>query len=234
MATATKSSASTNGRKAGSTSGRAKAKPTAETIQKSYINYLLEEGEQPKTIYAFAKILGMEEAEFYNFYSSFEAIERGVWDGYMQRTLDALKNDTAFEDFSVREKLLAFFYTHLEILREQRSYVAMRLPELRKPQSTPYWLKGYRKNFEAFAQELISEGIYKKEIKERPMLTDRYRAAMWLQLLFVLDFWAKDKSAGFEQTDAAIEKAVNFGFQLLGESALDSAIDLAKFLWQSR
>jgi hypothetical protein len=35
-------------------------------------------------------------------------------------------------------------------------------------------------------------------------------------------------------SDAAVEKAVNLSFQLLGESAIDGAIDLAKFLWQSK
>lgn len=52
--------------------------------------------------------------------------------------------------------------------------------------------------------------------------------------MFVVDYWIKDTSSGFEQTDAAIEKAVNLSFELLSESTLDRALDFVKFLWQSK
>jgi ubiquinone biosynthesis protein COQ9 len=50
----------------------------------------------------------------------------------------------------------------------------------------------------------------------------------------VLRFWVKDDSKNFEQTDALIEKTVKLTFELLGESPLDSFIDLAKFLYQNK
>jgi hypothetical protein len=40
-----------------------------------------------------------------------------------------------------------------------------------------------------------------------------------------------DESRDFEDTDAAIEKGVNLGFDLMKENTLDKAFDLAKFLW---
>ena len=50
----------------------------------------------------------------------------------------------------------------------------------------------------------------------------------------VLDFWVKDKSKGFEQTDAMIEKSVNTSFDLIASSALDTVLDFAKFMYQNR
>ena len=55
---------------------------------------------------------------------------------------------------------------------------------------------------------------------------------MWTQFLLVHQYWLKDKSKGFEKTDAFIEKSTHLVFDLLGQSALDSALDLAKFIFQ--
>jgi hypothetical protein len=49
-----------------------------------------------------------------------------------------------------------------------------------------------------------------------------------------MDFWIKDNSKGFEATDAAIEKSVNLGFDLVGPGPLDSIIDFGRFLISQR
>ena len=55
-----------------------------------------------------------------------------------------------------------------------------------------------------------------------------------MQLLYILDFWVKDLSRGFESTDTAIEKSVNTSFDLMGKSVVDSVLDFAKFAYQNR
>jgi hypothetical protein len=57
---------------------------------------------------------------------------------------------------------------------------------------------------------------------------------LWIQTLFILQFWANDDSKEFEKTDAAIEKAVNVAYDLMGKSPLDSMFDFAKFIFQNR
>jgi hypothetical protein len=52
---------------------------TTESIQKAYIDFVLTEGEQPKSVYIFAKKNKMPEEEFYRFFGSFDAIEQSVW-----------------------------------------------------------------------------------------------------------------------------------------------------------
>jgi hypothetical protein len=52
-----------------------------------------------------------------------------------------------------------------------------------------------------------------------------------VQFWFIIQFWMTDESRDFEDTDAAIEKGVNLGFDLMKENTLDKAFDLAKFLW---
>ena len=213
---------------------KSKKKLKGTDVIDAYVDYLLLNGELPKSIYAFSKDLGISEEEFYEHFSSFNGLEAHIWKGFMESTLETLNNDDSFESFGSKEKILAFFFTHLEMLRKKRSYVVMRSRELKKTPTTPSWIKAYKSQYVDFVNEVIAEGIESKEIKERPYLTEQYSKAFWLQLLFVIDFWTNDDSADFENTDAAIEKAADLGFKLLGESSLDSALDLAKFIWQTR
>ena len=213
---------------------KTKNKISKDELVDAYVKEFLLNGKRPNTVYAFAEHLGMSEDEFYSYYSSFNSLESDIWTGFMANTLETLKKDKSFESFGSREKLLAFFYTHLEILRKKRSYVILRTGELKKSPKSPFWIKKYKEHYNDFASDLIADGIESQEIKERPYLTEQYSKAFWLQLMFVLDFWTNDNSEQFENTDAAIEKAVDLSFKLLGESTLDSALDLAKFIWQTK
>lgn len=213
---------------------KSKEKISHKIIVDKYIERLLLDGKQPETVYAFAAGLELTEDEFYNFFSSFDSLESGIWADFMQQTLTTLKKDKNFVKFNSREKLLAFFFTHLELLKKNRSYVTLRAKSLKKSAKTPFWMNKYKALYLEFASELIAEGIENQEIKERPYLTDKYEKAFWLQLIFILDFWINDNSHQFENTDAAIEKAVDLSFKILGESTLDSALDMAKFIWQTR
>lgn len=88
--------------------------------------------------------------------------------------------------------------------------------------------------FKEYARDLVMEGKESQEVTPRRFLNERYPDAFWLQLLMILDFWVKDKSKGFENTDAMIEKSVNTSFDLMGSTALDSVLDFAKFMYQNR
>ena len=50
--------------------------------------------------------------------------------------------------------------------------------------------------------------------------------------MFVLKFWIKDSSKGFEKTDALIEKSVQAAFEVFDNTSVDTLVDLGKFLWK--
>ncbi|OZI08538.1 hypothetical protein BWI93_09110 [Siphonobacter sp. BAB-5385] len=207
-----------------------------DKIKDAYMMHLLEEGQQPASIYAFAKKLKVKETEFYEYYNSFEQIESGVWVGFFEQTLVRLKSDEVFHTYSVREKLLAFYYTWIEVLTSNRSFVLRSLKDFRMQRSlrTPAALEEFKYQFEKFIKDLMAEGRESQEVKSRQLVETKYPTAFWYQTMWLLDFWSKDTSKGFEKTDTAIEKAVNTAFDLIGVSALDSVLDLAKFLYQNR
>ena len=210
------------------------AKWTKEKIRDAYIRAILLEGKRPNSVFKFTDDLGMPESEFYTFYSSFDAIENAVFQEMMESTLKSVQGDSQYAEFSAQEKLLTFYYAHLEVLVNQRSLVAMKWHELKMKPNTPEWLKGYKEAFLNYARTIVGDAIQGEEIKERRYISDKYDKAFWFQLMFVVDFWVRDTSADFENTDAAVEKAVNLSFQLLSDSTLDSIVDFAKFIWQSK
>lgn len=224
---------------------------TLEKIRKSYTDYVLENGHQPISVFAFAKKLKLSEADFYQHYASFDAIEADVWLTFFQEAKATVEADETYQTYSVREKLLAFYYTWVELLKAQRSFATYSYGRIRMvpPTATPVQkarlrsgsaatnsrvLHPFKDAFNDYARDLLAEGRESKEVEPRPFVTDRYPNALWTQTLFLLDFWLKDVSKNFEKTDTAIEKAVNTSFDLIGRSPLDTLFDFAKFIYQNK
>lgn len=209
---------------------------TKNLIQKAYTEYVLEHGRQPVSVYALAKILNISEEEFYGHFNSFESLEQHVWKEIFESAKQKVESQDVYVQYSVREKLLSFYYTWIEELKLNRSFVlytASKYPNKRF-HTTSSKLFFFKRAFKDFVSELIREGRATEEIVNRPYLIDRYADGFWMQVIFVLNFWSKDPSKNFEQTDVAIEKAVNTSFDILGRTPLDSIFDFAKFLFQHR
>jgi hypothetical protein len=177
----------------------------------------------------------MKEIEFYDHFNSFELLESDIWLGFFRETISKIEADSVYTTYSVREKLLAFYYTWIEVLKNNISYASQtwRLIDKRR-MKTPVFMTDLKIAFKEYARDLIMEGKESREVQPRKFFDERYPDAFWLQFLMVLDFWVKDKSRGFEQTDAMIEKSVNTSFDLIGSSALDTVLDFAKFMYQNR
>lgn len=210
----------------------------AAKLKEAYIDYLLEHGQAPPSVYQFMKMQKMKEATFYDHFNSFTALEKEIWKGFFDETRTRIQSDPVYMEYSVREKLLAFYYTFIEILKNHRSFVmtrmegAMASPARRLPNNSVF--SRLKEGFLDFANELIAEGKEIGEIVDRPLIGNRYDDGLWRQLQFVIYFWVKDESPSFEKTDAAIEKAVNLSFDLMGRGPIDAAVDFAKFLYQQR
>lgn len=206
---------------------------TSERVKKEFVNYVLEHNKFPVSVFSFMKKLKLSEDQFYNMSASFEALEAEIWQSYFDETIARLHNDSTFPQYAVREKLLALYFTFFETLKSNRSFVRFTFDNKPGYKPYPFALHKMKESFSKFVNELVTEGKESKEIAERKLLKIDYAKPMWGHLVFMLNFWIKDTSKGFEQTDVAIEKSVNLAMDLMGQSALDSAFDFAKFLFQS-
>ncbi len=202
----------------------------SQRIIDSYMDHMLTHNKQPVSVYAFAKHLGIAEKDFYTYFPSFTEIDNVIWDQAAEHAISTLTGSVEYPGYSTREKILGYFYTLQEVLNTHRSYYVL---SLKTHQPLYRNLKSFRRRVEDFSKMVIQQGLAEKEIEERKFISDRYHDAVWANTLFILNFWAKDDSPGFEKSDAAIEKSVNLMLELMGKSALDSMLDLGKFLFQN-
>lgn len=209
-------------------------KDQGEVIRDAYIEYILTHGHEPPSIFQFAKELKLQEEDIYAYYNSFSSIEKDIWHQYFNTTIQALESEAVYAEYSIREKLLAFYFTMFEVLQRNRSYVLVSLKHLKKGDVNPRFLKVFKLDFEHYIKELIQEGIETGEVVSRPYVSDRYHKGFWVQMMFLMQFWINDETTGFEKTDAAVEKSVNLSLDLIAKGPLDSMLDFAKFVAQNR
>lgn len=204
-------------------------------ILEGFKNHVLEHGDLPKSVFKFAKDLKMKEENFYTYFTSFESIKSTILVDIFEETLTQIAAQGVFEEYSAREKFLSFLFTWIEELKKNRSYLlALYESKAKSIISLPKESAEFKEKFKAFVNGIILEGKETEEIVTRPVISDRYDEALWIQVGFVFRYWLDDRSPRFEKTDAAIEKSVNLGFDLMGKSALDSFLDFAKFMYQSK
>ncbi|MBK8505350.1 MAG: TetR/AcrR family transcriptional regulator [Saprospiraceae bacterium] len=218
-----------------SKAGKSENTDKSVILKQKYKEYILTEGKIPTSVFLFMKGLGLSEQDFYDHYGSFDGIESSIWSDYMEETITAVTGEKIYQQYSSRERLLAFYYTLIERLKKDRSYVKYTVEtKLKKKDLMPDFLRKFRDRFTSYVEALIQEGLDQGEIIKRPVISKGYKDGLWLQLIFVIGFWLKDDSASFEQTDAAIEKSVNLAFEFMGEGPIEKMIDFAKFLYQNR
>lgn len=211
---------------------------TQEKIRQAYTEYVLDNGKEPESVYAFCKNLKIKEEDFYDEYSSFPQIESEIWKALFIEARASAEREEVYQNYSVREKLLAFLYTWIETLKKNRSYILKSYEGFEKPIYTKrnVQLVDFKASFYDYVNELLMEARETREVEQRPIpqLMQRYPDLFWAKTLFILDFWIKDTSKSFEKTDTIIEKTVNTAFDLLGRSPLDSLFDLGKFIFQNK
>ncbi|WP_207534300.1 TetR family transcriptional regulator C-terminal domain-containing protein [Desertivirga arenae] len=201
-----------------------------EKLQDAYISYVLINGEQPKSVFVFAKDNELAEEDFYNYYASFEAIEQDIWLNLLSLAVNEVKAQEVWPQYSAREKALSLFYSFFELLKSRRSFVVFSLNGSTKTLGSPRVLDKLKPLFESFSSEILLEGIESGELMDRAFISRKYKDALWMQFGFVLNFWIKDSSSGFEKTDEAIEKGLTVTFDLFQRSPLDNIFEYGKFL----
>ncbi|GAA4806464.1 TetR family transcriptional regulator C-terminal domain-containing protein [Litoribaculum gwangyangense] len=207
---------------------------TKNDIISFYMDYVLEHDQNPKSIYAFAKSNHFEEATFYKYFPSFEAIEKGIFESFFSNSLEALNKSEDYLMFDARNKLLSFYYTFFENLTANRSYVKHVLYKYKNDLKGLKVLSGLKQHFTNYIHDL---GIQMLDIKQEQLEKIQQKTlkeSAWLQLLLTMKFWLDDTSASFEKTDIFIEKSVNTSFDVLDIAPLKSVIDFGKFLFKEK
>ena len=202
---------------------------TQKRIIDAYTHYVVENKNQPSSIESFASELKLLESTFLKHFSSFNQLQMDFWSILFDDTIQKIESEEIYQTYSVNEKVLAFYYTWIEALKEYRSYAIYVLGQERIYELYPSDFDTFKKRFNVYISNLVEEGVATQEIAKRLYITDKYHYVLWSQPVSIIKFWVKDESKNFEDTDALIEKTVNFSFDLMNPNGFDSFFDLAKF-----
>ncbi|MDO6490916.1 MAG: TetR family transcriptional regulator C-terminal domain-containing protein [Cellulophaga sp.] len=207
---------------------------TAEDIINFYMDFVLENEKQPSSVYKFSKINNFEESIFYNFFNSFDTLEKHIFNAFYNHTIKALETDQAYSEFDSRTKLLSFYYTFFEMLTANRSYVVYALNKHKNKLKSVSMLSNLKNSFSNYIIGLDIDTIDLKQEKLEKIQQKTLKESAWIQLLITIKFWLDDTSSSFEKTDIFIEKSVNTTFDLLDTKPLQSIIDLGKFIYKEK
>ena len=199
-----------------------------------YMSYILDYNAKPTSVYSFAKENKFEEAIFYQYFGSFEAIEKTIFNTFFENTITVLNKSKDYQTFDARNKLLSFYYTFFENLTVNRSYVVATLNSKKLDLKKLDALSNLKTSFSQYIGDLEIETIDLKQKNIAQIQQKSIKETAWIQLLITLKFWLDDSSANFEKTDIFIEKSVNTSFDLIDSTPLKSIIDLGKFLYKEK
>jgi AcrR family transcriptional regulator len=209
-----------------------KSNLSSSHIMEQYIDFVLTHGVKPQSIYHFAKSLGINEGEFYQFFSSFEQIESQFLNDMHLHAIELMEKAPDFENYLPEQKLSTYYFTFLEIGKANRSFILYLLDKKGMDFGKMEKLKSLRNHFITFVEPILT-APYQTEIEkaQEAQLKIIHNGA-WLQMMSILSFWIQDTSANFEKTDAFVEKSIKASFDLVYHSPLGSLLDLGKFVWK--
>ena len=207
---------------------------TEQNIISYYMDYVLEHNAQPNSVYIFAKSNDFEESKFYEFFGSFEAIEKHIFKAFFDNTVKVLNKSEDYKTFDARNKLLSFYFTFFENLTANRSYVIYAMHKNKTKMKILAQFSELKKSFTHFIEQLDIETLDIKQEQIDKIQRRALQESAWMQLLLTMKFWMDDTSASFEKTDIYIEKSVNTSFDVLNIAPLKSIIDFGKFIFKEK
>ncbi|MGE8512692.1 MAG: TetR/AcrR family transcriptional regulator [Chryseobacterium culicis] len=208
---------------------------TEDKIFELYGDYVLNHGERPKNIYRFAKDNEFEEKDFYDYFSSFEQIEKSMLVNLFDKSVELASEVNNSDEITSKEKLLNVYFIFFENMTMNRSLVLMILGNnkvhLAKISNQ---LKETHRQFIKTLDFNDWEMIQKAKDNVKNFHEKAREEALWIHLVSIIEFWKKDTSPSFEKTDIFIEKTIDTGFELMDNEPLRKVVDLGKFLFKEK
>ena len=203
-------------------------------ITRAYMDYVLNNGAPPKSVFVFCKDLKIQEDKFYSKFGSFEAIDSVIFRSFFTHTLEVLHKSKEYKAFDSQNKLLSFYYTFFEVLKANRSYVTSVLENKKDILKSIGVLAELRAEFREYLTTLELAKIDFKVKQLEEIQEKGTKEFFWTQMLVILKFWLDDSSASFEKTDVFIEKSIQTSFDLMNTAPIKSVLDLARFLYKEK
>ncbi len=200
----------------------------------AYSELLLTTGERPKTVYLFTQELGIEEADFYHYFSSLERLEQEYLVHFFEESLKLAQKIEGYSQMKTKEKLLNLYYIFFENLAMNRSLIKLLIASMPSKYKKLKALRNAHRNYTATLK--IEDWNWFEKLPEKLKSHREYsrQEVLWLHFISVFKFWLDDDSPDFEKTDAYIEKSIDLGWEMAAHSWASKFLDFGKFIWQEK
>jgi hypothetical protein len=207
-------------------------KLSKEFFISGYKDYCIRVGVIPSSSHRLCKYLFVNEIDFNNHFNSLKSLQQEIWSQLLVSTISRLNDSKEYSEYSAREKLLAFYFTLIEEMKQEYALIKVSFESFRWSLFVNHQLDALNESFLLYINSLIAQANETEEITVRPFLDNYYQNIFWIHLVFILNFWSNDTSENFSHTDAAIEKSTHLLFDMLSRNVGDAAVDFGKFLFQ--
>ena len=149
-----------------------------------YMEDVLENELEPKNVFSFCKKHTIQEATFYSYFGSIKALKQRIWVKFLENIKTIIANNTEFDNYSEKDKLLTFYFSLFELFTLNRSYIVFTLESEKNQFKNCAQLKDFRKSFKQFIEEKIESPIKNEKIAQftTPVMSE----GVWIQFLFIL------------------------------------------------
>ena len=135
-----------------------------------------------------AKENKIDESDFYAYYGSLEALKQDIWLKLFENAKQTIESDANFLIYSQKDKVLTLYFTLVEVLNLNRSYVSFALKEDKNAIKNVKQLKSFRNHFKSFIVDIVETQSSEQDVKLNKIIKPLFSEGIWLEFLFILKF----------------------------------------------
>ena len=179
------------------------------------------------TIQALAKDLDLEPSEIFNLFPNRKSILLFYYESRIELYRDQKKSIKNYSEYTLSEKLSNLILTVLDLFTERREFVLNTYkPFIVNTLSDTAFEKSFKSEIKS-----IFESDHRISATAQILLNQTFYAILFHHFHALILFWAKDESAGRQQSFALVDKWCSFVEELFYNKIIDKGFDLGKFLF---
>jgi AcrR family transcriptional regulator len=189
---------------------------TKERILKAALELFKEKGLERTTTKEISKRSGIAEGTLFNYFKTKEDLALYFFQKETEDLIRWFRADARLRKAPLAEKLFAIIHRQLEYIEPYEDFIGAVFYRSLQPTSTlsplSFASQELRLKYLRFIREILAEAEEKEEL---PRVGDLGAYAVGLFYLGVVAFWLQDGSRRKQKTLALLDRALNFGAQVL-------------------
>ena len=187
----------------------------AKQIKEIFVQFVIEKGQFPNSLTELSRYGDLDQDKFSVIADSIQELTQIVWRDIIKDTIILTDSDSQYESVDVKDKVLSFYYNHIEDLSRFRSFAVISLGISGQWKLSPSVLILYKREFMNYFHPMCQEIIANKWTWNKKLQARVLSELFWSKTMFLLRYWVSDQSPGFEKTERIIDKTINGLFTIL-------------------